>query len=174
MKHRATQHEQEQQLKWAANIVAYVQYIHKKTNICGGTQNGMVVPSLRKEAPILSPRFLHLQKCSLSSTIELQSAYLKPLTIVHLFYFPELAKCPQCDTKNVGWNSWTMTGPRNVHGVSQDKTAHGVQVQCRGECEKRFGGGKDANEEGTYCFATTNVKLWENQEYWDILHMFPP
>jgi hypothetical protein len=102
--------------------------------------------------------------------IEPQSAYLKPITIIHPFYFPELAKCPQCDTDNIGWNGWTTTGPRNIHGVCRDETAYGIQVQCKGECEKRFSGG-NAEEEGAYCFATTNVKFWERREHWDIPRM---
>ena len=173
MKHRSAQPEREQQLEWAAHVVEYVQYVHKKTSIRAGTQNGTAPPSLGTEVPILGPRFLpptylHLRKRNTTPIIEPQSAYLKPLTIVHPFYFPELAKCPQCDTDNIGWNGWTTTGPRNVHGICRDETAYGVQVQCKGECERRFGGGKNAEEAGTYCFATTNVKFWEKREHWGI------
>jgi hypothetical protein len=72
MKHRSAQPEREQQLEWDANIVEYVQYVHKKTSIHAGTQNGTAPPSLGKEVPILSPRFLpptylHLQLTYISN-----------------------------------------------------------------------------------------------------------
>ena len=178
IRHRTTQPEREEQLEWAANVVEYVQYIHKKTGKRAGTQNGTAAPSLRKEVPLLGPRFLpptylHLQKRSTTPTIEPQSAYLKAITIIHPFYFPELAKCPQCGTASVGWNGWTTTGPRNVHGICRDETAYGVQVQCRGACETLYSGGNQAQQVGTYCFATTSVKFWENREHWDVPRMSP-
>jgi hypothetical protein len=146
-------------------VVQYVNYIHKATTVRGGPKNGQAPPILRKEVPILGPRFLppsyiHIQKCSPTPAIIPTSAYLKPLHIIHPFYHPELAKCPQCDSDNILWEGWNTAGHREVHGIHREETALGYQLKCQ-PC-------RDSSQQSNYCFATTNAKFWGNKEHWEI------
>ncbi|OJT04576.1 hypothetical protein TRAPUB_4846 [Trametes pubescens] len=100
--------------------------------------------------------------------------YLKPLNVVHPFFYPELSRCPQCDFDKVQWNGWTPTGHREVHGVSYEETAIGVQLRC-GECQERHENAvkegsylKEAGKEPKYCWATTNTLYWERKEHWEL------
>jgi hypothetical protein len=159
------------QLEWAANIVQYVNYIYTATTVRGGPKHGSAPPSLRSEVPVLGPRFLpptylHLQKRSATPTIEPESTYLKPLNIVHPFYYPSLAECPQCGSDKVAWQGWTATGHREVYGVRREETALGFQLQCE-PCMAQPND-ENATGDGAYRFATTNVKFWENKEHWEI------
>lgn len=113
------------------------------------------------------PTFIHSQKRLVTPDITPDTTYLKPLNVVHPFYYPELACCPQCDSKKIQWNGWTPTGHREVHGVSREETAIGVQLRCS-LCQERYG--KDGEEEGKgkYCWATTNALFWERKEHWEL------
>jgi hypothetical protein len=164
-RYRSAQSDDPEQLEWAANVVQYVNYIYKATTVRGGPKNGEAPPILRKEVPILGPRFLppsyiHIQKRSPTPTITPTSAYLKPLHIIHPFYNPELAKCPQCDFDNILWEGWNTAGYREVHGLHREETALGYQLKCQ-SC-------RDSPQQSNYCFATTNAKFWENKEHWEI------
>lgn len=152
-----------EQLEWTANVLEYVSYVNDETR--------KKTPTLKKEAPLLGPRFvppsyLHLQHRSPAPDISPSTAYLKAVHIVHPLYYPWLSKCPQCNSDDIAWQGWTTTGPRDVHGVSREETAIGVQLKCN-QCVTRFGG-RDAAEKGTYCFATTNAKFWEKMEHWEL------
>jgi hypothetical protein len=172
--HGAAQSDSHQQLEWASNVVEYVSHVYKATTIRAGAKNGMPPPALSKEVPLLGPRFLppsyiSLRKRNSNADINPTSAYLKPLHIVHPFYYPELARCPQCQSEDVSWQGWTTTGHREVHGVNREETALGYQLSCR-DCESRFGG-HNAVEEGIYCIATTNTMFWKNKQHWEIPSM---
>lgn len=160
------------QLEWTANIVQYVKYLHSSTVLHGLAKASTPRRTLQPEAPILGPRFLpptylHLQRRHITPNIEPETAYLKPITIVHPFYFPSLAQCPQCGSGDIRWDEWTTTGPRDVHGVRREETALGIQLRCNAQCAERFSG-PDASETGAYCFATTNVLFWMKSEHWEI------
>jgi hypothetical protein len=164
-KFRTAQSDDPEQLNWAANIVQYVNYIHKATTIRGGAKDGKALPILRKEVPFLGPRFLppsylHAQKRSATPNILPGPAYLKPLHIVHPIYYPHLARCPQCNSDNVHWDGWTTGGHREVHGVNREETALGYQLKCQ-SC-------RDISEDGAYCFATTNPTFWKGKEHWEV------
>lgn len=162
-----------EQLEWAANVVQYVNHVYTATNVRGkGKKGEPPSPDLKKEIPIFGPRFLpptymHIQKHSSTSTILPAPAYLKPLHIVHPFYYPDLAKCPQCASEKVSWQGWTTTGYREVHGVRREETALGYQLECE-PCKERFSRTKNATEKGVFCLATTNAKFWEKKEHWDV------
>ncbi|OBZ65554.1 hypothetical protein A0H81_14419 [Grifola frondosa] len=110
-KNRQTQSQYMLQLEWEANVVEYVSHVSKETA-------GLVVAgSLRKEIPLFGPHFLpptylQVQKRDAMPNITPDVAYLKPLHIIHPFYYPELTKCPQCNSTRVSWNGWTSTGHR--------------------------------------------------------------
>lgn len=113
-----TQNDNRHQLEWASNIVEYVTYVYKATSVHAGTKQGTGPPCLKKEVPVLGPRFLPLayilQKRSSTPSTEPKTTYLKPLNIIHPFYYPILAKCPECLSENTSWQGWTATGPREV------------------------------------------------------------
>ncbi|KAH9952444.1 hypothetical protein BC827DRAFT_1082078, partial [Russula dissimulans] len=123
------------QLKWELHIVEYVTYIYSLTKVHGNATKGMSPKPLPREIPLLGPQFvppshLHAQRCHGAPDLKPQSAYLKPLNVIHPFYYPMLARCPQCKSDSVLWDGWTNTGAREVHGVSKEERALGSQLCC--------------------------------------------
>lgn len=154
----------EEQLEWAANVVEYVSYMWKNTTVRNGAKRGITLP-LKKEILIFGPRFLppaymHLRKRNATPNIVPKVAYLKPLHIVHPFYYPNLNICPQCQSQETSWQGWTTSGHREVHGLQREETALGYQLECK-DCKKDSG-------TKTYCFATTNMTFWAKKEHWSI------
>lgn len=163
---RGTQSKYQPQLEWEAHICEYVNFVAECTRSSKGPQ------ALRVDIPFLGPHFvpptfIHSQKRLVTPDITPDITYLKPLNVVHPFYYPELARCLQCDSDKIHWNGWTPTGHREVHGVSCEETAIGVQLRCS-LCQAKYG--KDGEEEGKgkYCWATTNVLFWERKEHWEL------
>ena len=164
-----------EQLEWAAHVVAYVDYVYHATTVRAGSKKDP--PILRLEVPLLGPlflppTFLNLRKRKPAYSITPTTTYLKPLHIVHPLYYPDLAKCPLCDSLDVSWQGWTGTGHRDVHGVDREETALGYQLQCNSCKESRTeargaSGGKQKNEE-LVRVATTNPKFWERRRDYDI------
>lgn len=123
------------------------------------------------DVPILGPFFTPPTYTSILrrkqwAPIEPNVYYIRPLTIIHPFYYPNLLKCPHCgstDPKDVHWGQWTATGPRGVHGLRREEMAFGIQLRCTG-CSELLPSGKRRAR----CFATTNCKFWEKWEYWEI------
>jgi hypothetical protein len=146
---RSTQTQNIAQLTWNAHIVEYVNHIHGQTVVHANSSKGTVANEMPKDVPILGPRFvppsyLHVEKRQTCPTIEPKTSYLKPLVVVHPFYHPELARCPQCDSMNIKWDSWTVHGHREVHGIRQEECALGMQLRCK-DCEKLFGKGQSGH-----------------------------
>ncbi|KAG1735767.1 hypothetical protein EDB19DRAFT_1638243 [Suillus lakei] len=82
------------QLQWEAEVVEYVQFLWDKTQTSWLKKNEP--NKLGFSVPLLGPWFvplsyLHIQKCSGGGAIEPTTQYLKPLNIVHPFYYPRLA-----------------------------------------------------------------------------------
>jgi hypothetical protein len=155
------------QLQWEAEVVEYVNYLHCQTRVHANKKEG-TAPNLRKAIPLLGPRFvppsyLHLQKRHVAPIIEPESAYLRPLNIVHPFYYPQIARCPNCKSKDVLWDGWTSRGSREVHGVGCEEAALGFQLRCK-PCERAA----SSERRVTYCTATTNQMFWEQWEHWEI------
>ncbi len=154
------------QLAWESNVVEYVNYLYRQTKVHGNSKDTQPKP-LSKDIPLLGPRFippsyLHIQRRHAAPVIEPESAYLKPLNVVHPFYYPRLACCPQCKSNTVLWEGWTTAGSRDVHGISEEEMALGFQLRC-----------KDCKASGTtkghkFCVATSNLVFWVNWEHWEI------
>ncbi|KAA1471881.1 hypothetical protein DENSPDRAFT_859197 [Dentipellis sp. KUC8613] len=128
---RKTQSQVAPQLEWAAHVVEYVDRVWKLTEM------GKV--ALKPNIPIYGPRFmppsyLHGAKRDTTPDIHVKTAYLKPLTILHPFYYPELRCCPKCGCtdKRATWNGWNTTGYREVHGIRAEETALGFQLKVLG------------------------------------------
>lgn len=162
------------QLQWEAHIVEYVNTLYNQTKIHGNAKN-KTAPVLGKNIPLLGPRFvpptyLHLRKRQVAPNIGPETAYLKPLNIIHPFYYPSLSRCPQCGSLDVLWDGWTTTGHRELHGVYVEETALGYQLQCK-DCKKEHSKSKTINrtgDDGNFCFATTNPAFWKHPEHWEV------
>ncbi|KAF8124422.1 hypothetical protein EV363DRAFT_1126248, partial [Boletus edulis] len=122
------------QLKWEAEVVEYVTSLWNATRC--RSQKATKMKTLGFDAPILGPRFvpptyLHSRLRPGPTNIQPDVQYLKPISIIHPLYYPELAKCPQCSScGDVSWEGWTTTGPRELHGASYEETALGLQLRC--------------------------------------------
>jgi hypothetical protein len=162
---RSDQTQNEVQLTWNAHVVEYVNNIYGRTTVHANSSKGTVADSLPKDILILGPRFvppsyLHVEKRQKCPVIEPMMVYLKPLIVVHPFYYPGLAKCPQCDSINVKWDSWTTKGHREVHGIRQEECALGMQLRCK-DCEMHFGKGQSLRIKAGHILI-----LWEDREGW--------
>ncbi|KIJ13163.1 hypothetical protein PAXINDRAFT_14062 [Paxillus involutus ATCC 200175] len=119
------------QLEWEAEVVEYVTLLSKKVRPC---KKGDAPSKLSLNVPILGPHFvppsyMHVNKRPGVVNITPEIQYLKPINILHPFYYPELACCPQCQSRTkVTWEGWTATGARDVHGVTCEEVALGLQL----------------------------------------------
>lgn len=163
-KNRGTQTSSAAQLEWDSHVLEYVGYLQSSMK-----KNQKIAAAV----PILGPRFIgptYLQILSRqpASQIKPDTLYLKPLNIVHPFYYPHLAKCPVCLGSSVNWEGWTGTGAREVHGIMYEELAIGTQLRCK-DCEKIAKESKaDGGAKISYCHATTNPSFWQRWEHWEI------
>ena len=122
------------QLEWEAEVVEYVNLIWNTTR-CRSSK-ATAVKTLGYDVPILGPRFvpptyLHSRLRPGQGSIKPDTQYIKPINIIHPLYYPELARCPRCQSCNdTTWEGWTTTGARELHGVSHEETALGLQLRC--------------------------------------------
>ncbi|KAG2034370.1 hypothetical protein BDR03DRAFT_1013428 [Suillus americanus] len=101
------------QLQWESEIIEYVQFLWEKTRSQSKKGDpgklGVNVPLLGPH--FLPPSYLHVQKRSGGGTIEPTMQYLKPLNILHPFYYLHLGQCPRCRSdKDTAWEGWTSKG----------------------------------------------------------------
>ncbi|KAF9540595.1 hypothetical protein CPC08DRAFT_650854, partial [Agrocybe pediades] len=162
------------QLNWEAHVVEYVDFLHHETAVHGNATS-KAVPVLKKDIPLLGPRFLspsfyHTAKREGSNPEILPDlAYIKPLTIIHPVYFGVfgLSRCPQCQSTEILWDAWTATGARDVHGIRREERAIGYQLHCK-MCKEKYGKGGSQSGQKKSCFATTSKFFWEKWEHWRI------
>ncbi|KAF8580073.1 hypothetical protein K439DRAFT_1302063, partial [Ramaria rubella] len=167
------------QFTWEANVLEYVDFVHKKIHVHANSKNALprsLSSNILLFGPhFLPPSYLHIQKRK-TEPVAPQTAYLKPLTVIHPFYYPELdgVGCPHCGSKEIVWEGWTSTGAREVHGVKMEEVALGRQLHCK-ICENEHKRLKEAKKEGKfsgivplYCFASTNSLFWSKWEHWQI------
>ena len=177
IKHRsvASQHQSKcvDQLCWEAHVVEYVNLLYRNTKRHGNAKASMPAPCLPQDVPLLGPRFipptyLHAKRRQGAPVAQPETVYLKPLNIVHPFYYDGISKCLQCGSLDVCWDGWTTTGHRMLHGIWEEETVLGYQLICK-QCQDEHSAkskGKIAN--GSFCFATTNPMFWKKWEYWAI------
>ena len=161
------------QLEWEAQIVEYVAFVYKLTK-CHGNSKKDIPKTLPREIPLLGTHFtplsyFHVQRRQTMPMIQPQTAYLKPLNVVHPFYYTNLDKCPRCDATDTHWDGWTTTSHCRVHGVHEEETAIGYQLICKTrENQFLYAKGSTGTDKGTFCFATTNPIFWAKWEHWAI------
>jgi hypothetical protein len=173
----------ENQIIWESHVVQYVTHMYNQTRVHGNAKPSLKAPpTIDRRIPLYGPRFvppsylnqrLHFPKADIKPEV----TYLKPLNVVHPFYYKNLDICPHCGTSDqTTWNSWTATGHREVHGLQREECALGFQLRCS-KCEKS-GGLTSASEkkrkveEEQYCFATTTSAFWMKWPFWDIPRLF--
>ena len=168
----------EEQLKWTAEVTQYVQMMWNNTRQQAKSSN--IFKSgyrpLSCETPLYGPRFvpptyLDAQKRSNSPEINPETMYLKPITVIHPFYFPGLATCPRCRGYDIKWEGWTTSGSRDVHGVAFDELAIGFQLRCN-VCEK-LGKQTSKKRDIQYCWSTTSTEFWSGFQDFEIPRMWP-
>ena len=115
----------------------------------------------------LPPTYTQIRKRNVTPVYQPTTAYLKPLNIIHPVYFDNISQCPKCDSTNTHWDGWTTTGHRDLHGVREEETALGYQLNCK-DCESQHRDSHTKGGKDSYCFATTNVLFWEKWEHWAI------
>jgi hypothetical protein len=164
------------QLEWESHVVEYVTYIWHLTKIHGNSKKDKI-PTLPITIPLLGPCFLpptylHVQKRHEKAEIMPETAYLKPLNIVHPLYYANLSKCPKCDSLDILWDSWVSAGHRDIHGLHEEETALGYQLCCKACRESKGTGAAQGHtgddENGGYCFAITNHIFWNKWQHWQI------
>ncbi|KAI0694288.1 hypothetical protein BC835DRAFT_1274749 [Cytidiella melzeri] len=161
------------QLEWEAHVVKYVNYMScsKSAVKTGQPKKGAafrVLSSLPVWGPVFNPptfsdvlrrdpHALVNKKTGRLEEIKPTQAYLRRLTVVHPFYFPQLRRCPWNRSHNISGDGWQSSGSREVHDMSQEETAIGYQIRCN-DCKDEV----DRNGKSlTYCFALTNSEYWE-------------
>ncbi len=175
LQNRPTQSRDVEQLTWEANIVAYVNVLYERTKIHGNCKRDTEAPALKTNIPIYGPRFvppsyLHVQKRNpVTPLIKPSVLFLKPLHVIHPFYYGNLRKCPQCgSSEGVSWNSWVNTGHRELYGLRQGECALGYQLRCKGCTTGSTMQGSGDSDSDQHCFATTSSAFWRKWEHWNI------
>ncbi|KAH0835880.1 hypothetical protein J3R83DRAFT_9759, partial [Lanmaoa asiatica] len=174
------------QLEWEAEVVEYVNLISQKTWIHKDSGYVKLLPDISLLGPCFMPlSYLHLTRQPGNRIINPETQYLKPLTVIHLFYYPELVWCPWCcSSDDVLWEGWTGTSARDMHGISFEECCLGQQLRCNAckavkpakegcdlssnsqtESEKHKG---DENGLTGYCFALMSHAYWSHWQRWEI------
>ncbi len=169
---RKNQSKHEGQLEFVAAVVEYVDLL---TTLTRATTKGAAALQLNPRFPLLGPHFIppsfsHAQRRHAVAQVKPDIAYLKPVTVIHPAFYPELGVCPRCSSTDVVWYGWSPTGHRDVHGIEREETAIGYQLRCN-PCKRLFGQGgskESEDEESSYSCLTTNFEFWKTREHWDI------
>ncbi|TFY77528.1 hypothetical protein EWM64_g6486 [Hericium alpestre] len=138
----------EDQLEWEANVIKYVDYVHRLTMAIGGQPASFLPDSLPLYGPhFLPPTYDDLLKRQKNAVIAPNTAYLQPITVVHPFYLPNIAMCPVCDSTEIKWEGWNSKGHRSIHSLHREEHAIGVQLRCKRCQREREQKRKDANSQ---------------------------
>ncbi|EJD33866.1 hypothetical protein AURDEDRAFT_131466 [Auricularia subglabra TFB-10046 SS5] len=111
----------EQQLRWMAEVLEYVNYIHLPTRVHGNAKS-VNQPVLNSTIPLLGPRFVSPPPALSAQAGKL---VLRPLNVVHEFYYPDLRSCRVCaaDKTQTSSEGWASSVSRRVHGISVEELA---------------------------------------------------
>lgn len=158
------------QFQFISNVRQYVDFVYKATTHHGNAKDNKSMKFLDRRIPLLGPRFTPPPpslsvKRSISAVTPLDY-YIRPVSIAHPFYYPNLA-CPGCrlnsrNSEKLQWKSWTGAGPRLVHGLYEDEMAFGLKLYCSTCAKHGLGNGpsNDSDEGRGYC-SLTNARFWK-------------
>lgn len=163
----------ERQLVWAAAVVEYVNILYDIMQVKSnkGKVSVKEYKPVPKNFPYFGPHFFppgyrDFEIRNSTPMITPQTMYLKPLTIIHPIYFPDIANCPRCDGLNVAWSNWTSAGYREVYGIRLDEFALGYQLRCT-DCKEREEN-KPKQDRERHCWTTTSMDFWARRKVWDV------
>jgi hypothetical protein len=113
------------QLRWAAEVVEYVDYLNSKLTVHGNASaSSKDIPQvINKAVPLLGPHFapptfLHTMRRNPTPFIDPEQMYIQALTIIHPVFYPTaLTNCPRCASSQTPWDGWNATGSRTVYGL---------------------------------------------------------
>lgn len=112
----------------------------------------------------LPPEFLDASKRQAAPEYHPKTLYLKPVMILHPFYFAaQLSSCPRCRSNRISWEGWTTSGHCDVYSLRFNETAIGCQLSCKACHEQKMEGEKIVSK-----FASTNPVFWDAWEHWKI------
>ncbi|PIL35895.1 hypothetical protein GSI_01555 [Ganoderma sinense ZZ0214-1] len=193
MREKERQSTYKPQLQFAACCCQYASFVANEIRNLKGEK--CAHKKLNSKIPWLGPRFLPETYTSqkrrlVSPDVIPDLACLKPVTILHPYFFDELNICPRCGATgdDLSWGRWTTSGPRDVHGVYGEEQVIGVQMRCnkckeaRGNTGRRGGRGKggggdddddDDYDDPSYCWGTASYQFWEGKEHWEIPNGVP-
>jgi ribosomal protein L32 len=153
---------------WCANVLVYVDHVHKETRVHGNSKKTSGNP-LPLEIPLLGPVFLPpepslLLKYTPHRPIKPTDYYLRNFTVVHPFYMAKspLLTCPGCvqtqQIPKITWRSWSNKAPRLVHELDRDSLAMGYTFECS-NCEE---------QRRQHHWTMTNAIFWKEIPYWKV------
>ncbi|KAI0344801.1 hypothetical protein BDW22DRAFT_1326630 [Trametopsis cervina] len=132
-----------EQLTWEANVVEYVNYISGSKAAVSIGQPKKGTYQLPASVPLWGPIFhpptfsntlvrgtARDKKTGALYDIKPDLAYLRPITVLHPFYFPRLRRCPRNMLHQVTNDGWQSNGSREVHGMYHEQSAIGFQLRC--------------------------------------------
>ncbi|KAJ7841192.1 hypothetical protein B0H14DRAFT_2360318, partial [Mycena olivaceomarginata] len=157
------------QLEFEANVAEYVSCIYRETRPERTTKTSNTIPkpkSLNVLIPIFGPKFVPPSLTDVrhrAGKIQPEIAYIRPINIIHPFYYPMLARCPHCGSADISWDSWNGTGSREAHGLKREETALGYQLRHE-NCTPDEGNSGTKNRS----FATTNPVFWKDWQHWEV------
>ncbi|EJD40175.1 hypothetical protein AURDEDRAFT_170755 [Auricularia subglabra TFB-10046 SS5] len=158
------------QLRWMAEVVEYVNHVHSRTRVHGNAKS-VNRPVLSDTIPLLGPRFVPPPPALVSSRraageLKPDAWYLRPLNIVHEFFFPDLRTCRVCGAgeSRTSFEGWASSVPRRVHGVTMEEFALGQQLKCQ-QCRDR--GNKP------HSYALTSDAFWKAVSFDDVPATIP-
>lgn len=160
---------------FTAHVAQYVSYIARLTRSQIPVKSPNTDPNpppfslpnpLPLAIPLYGPRFLppgylEIQRHQNNPNLTPRSSYIKPVNIVHPFYYPQIRRCPRCESTDVIQQGWTSTSYRSVHGVAFEETALGYQYRCQ-PCSAARRLHESSNPRN---FTTTSCTFWES---WNI------
>ena len=112
------------QLHFVANVVVYVKHLQKLTARAPNAKSDAPKP-LSESVPLFGPRFIppnalwESSKRGPAADVTPESLYLKPVTVIHPFYFRGLCHCPNdlstepSERHDFKWDGWTTMGPQS-------------------------------------------------------------
>ncbi|KAI1782658.1 hypothetical protein LXA43DRAFT_1103634 [Ganoderma leucocontextum] len=168
---RDNQSKNPHQILWTAHIAEFLNATAEATRSPQGIDFSVALhPAWPMPGPLFDPpTFLHASKRNPTPEVNAEDTYLKPVHAVHYAYYSMLRRCPNCGAtgKAVQFGGWNATGPREIHGLSREEMAIGIQVRCT-SCEEKASKMGGAKDEASYCFSTTSAKFWEQYKFWEL------
>ena len=145
------------ELTWVSHVV---EYLHRLPDHLVGLDKrlpeGMQLHGPTFKPPSLDEHLLH------GDELKPEDMYIRPVTVLHPLYFPDLKMCPRDRSHKPQWDGFTTSGPRTVYGVNAPELALGYQIRCRQCSAHDLKGGAQQT-----CFGTASPQYWAGVPHWE-------